>query len=327
MEDTATVATEGGVETTETEVQGTSTDDLEKLIAPQEPEAETDSDLTAESSEEGEKDAEEQGPELLQFEFGGNKMTVEKDQIPQELAEKVQSFGKDIWSDYTKKSSAIADQRKSLETAQAAVDKISTLQGEELDKYTEGIGIRLQGERVQAELAEYAKVDFNALYDENPDTWRKHTDARADLRAKLQTLSGEYDTVTRETAQKNQDFQKAQADETARRSKEGEVQIEKQIKGFTAKADKVVDYVVKTYGTPKAVAETWRLNPAAAVMAYKAMMLDEMQANLKKKPAPRQVVPVKPMKGKGGTATKDLAKVQDPEEYRRLRIKELRKGA
>ena len=294
MEDEATGA-ESAVEietpdTPEVEATEVEADDVE-LDASEEA-TETDADDDAEVSEDGEDDSEDQDPEIVEFDFGGNKMQLPKGSVPDELAEQIDKFTKGTWSDYTKKSQEIAESRKSLEAREGAVQKLESMNGEVLDSYA-------TGRQLKAEIEQLQGVNLQALWQSDPDQARRVSDT-------LSAKQAQFQTTVNDVAQKEQELTQAQSAEMERRKDEGKQLIERQSPGFeTLRKDDVVTYAVEKLGVdPDAAKDEWALNPAMTLAVEKAMMFDRMQAKAKK-PAtkPTQAKPVKPVAKKGGTRT------------------------
>lgn len=246
-----------------------------------------------------EEEGTEEEDEDIEFDFGGNKLSVKKSQIPPELAEKVGKFAKDTWADYTRKSQSVAEQAKALEAQKAAVEKFSSLHGKALEAYSKGLHIR-------SELEQLSQVDLNALWQSEPDRARRISDVISQKRA-------EFQNIVSEVARQENEIAEHQKAETARLIEDGKKAVLKRIPDFEQHASEVIEYAVKEFGIPQKDAEQWALNPAAAVAMHKAMMFDRLQATAKKtaKPTQAPVKPVTPIKGKGGNASLDLVKDAD----------------
>jgi len=264
-------------------------------------------------SEDGEGE-EEEGPGEWEFDFGGNALRVPKDKIPAELAEQVQTFGKGLWSDYTRKSQGIAEQAKSLQAREAAIQQMNSLQGEALNTYSTGLALR-------QEIEQLSQVNVNELWQSDPDRARQISDT-------INKKQAQFNDIVNRVSQYETQLNQTQAYETARRAEEGKRAIESRIKGFSKQAADVVEYVTKTYGIPKHEAETWPLNPAAAEMAYKAWQYDQLQAKTKKAASPKvekvPVKPNKPFKSNSGAGRKDPDKMS-VDEWVRWRRNQLEK--
>lgn len=268
--------------------------------APAEEHAEAPSPAPTDQVEAGEgEEAEPEAPEEVEFDFGGNKLRVPKGSIPDEIAEQLDRFTKGTWRDYTTKSQEIAEARKAVEAERSVVQKLSDLRGEALTAYSQGLQLRSEIEQLQ-------KVDLASVWQSDPDRARQISDALSAKQAAFQrTVAqvGEYET--RATAEEQQ--------HVARLTEEGRSKVLKLAKGFDEAA--VVDYAIKTYGISEEQARQWPLNPAGAVMAWKAMQYDRLQAKAvpaAKPPAP-PTTPVKAISGRSAPAAKEPDKMSDDE--------------
>lgn len=270
-------------------------------------ETETDA-AESEGDEEGEDDETE--PETIEFDFGGNKLEIPKDQVPKELVGKIDEFSKNLWSDYTKKSQANAETAKQLEARQQSLAKIESLGGEALEAFT-------QGKSIKAELEQLNAVNVQALWQSDPDRARQLTDLKAQKSAQLQEIIATVD-------QYESQLDATRQQEAARLSQEGESVLNRKYKNFSSEiAPKLIDYVVQNHGMNKDEAEQWRVNPRMTEMAYKAMLYDQMRQANTPKSKPKQAKPVKAVKnaGKGRSVSSDPNKWSDAEWNKALGIK------
>lgn len=278
-------------------------DGVTDLDKPQEADAEADAEPEAkEAKTEAEDEAEaEPAVKMREFDFGGNKLEVEADSIPPELGDRLEKFSKDIWSDYSRKSEAIAAEKKEVSTQREAVAKLSDMNGEMLQTYSYGLQIR-------SDIAQLEAVDLKAEWASNPDRARQISDALSAKQAEFQNIIakvGEQETAM--TAERQEDI--------SRRTEEGEAALDKYHKGFSVTAaPEVVKYVQDAYGFSAEEAAKYRLNPAVTQMAHKAMLYDRMQARAAK-PAPVPgAKPVKAMKAAGAAGgTSNPEKMSDAE--------------
>jgi hypothetical protein len=246
---------------------------------------------------EGEAEGEAESVEEIEFDFGGNKKKWAKGTPIDQIADEISQFTKGTWSDYTRKSQEVAEQRKALETREKVVEKLQTLNGQALEEFSRGKAVRHELEQLQ-------KIDINALWQSNPDQARRVSDA-------ISAKTAEFNSIVNKVSTLEGELTRAQQTEFARRIEEGKAAVEKRVPGFATKhLAEVIEYVVKEHGYPKEVAERdWPKDPAGAVMAYKAMLYDRMQAQAKqaaRAPKPQQqATPITPPKaGRGGTAQK-----------------------
>ena len=259
--------------------------------------------VAEDSHPETEEGEEQEEVEMMDFDFGGNKLSVPKDSVPEELASEIDRFTKGTWSDYTKKAGAVAEATKSLEARESAVQKLEQLHGETLDTYGRGIAIK-------KELEQLGTVDLTSLWQSDPDQARRVSDTISQKQA-------EFNSIIAEVSKQENNLSQARTVETKRRMDEGEKIVEKQIPGFGAKVPEVTEYVTQNFGVSKADAEQWALNPGGAIMAYESMLYRKMTAKAKSKARPvvPDAVPVKPMKTKGGKQVRPLNGNISADEY------------
>jgi hypothetical protein len=264
---------------------------------------------TEDGDQEGEDEEEAEDEEELEFDFGGNKLTVPKGKIPEELAAKVQTFSKEIWADYTRKSQEIGERSKSLEAREGAVEKMVGLNDEALSIYSRGLHLR-------QELEQFAKVDMEQLWQSDKDRARRVSDAHAAKQAELQNIVSTLSA-------KEQELSQAQTAEAARRMEEGRTRVTKTVKNFDEKA--LVDYAVSR-GMPESDAKQWPVNPLLAEMAWESMMYRRMRTEAgRKKPAPTKAPaadtkPVKALPSKGKARAAPDAEKLSTDAWMKLRM-------
>lgn len=232
-------------------------------------------------------------PEEIEIDLGGNKVRVPKGALPDEVVEQIDKFAKGTWSDYTRRSQEVAEQRKAIEARAEVVERLSSLTDEQLTLYSRGQNIRGELEQLQA-------LDVNQMWQSDPDRARRVSDRIAALTSEFSKTVGELSAKEREAAQ-------AREHEVQRVREHGRAAIEKRIPGFSQKVTEVVDYVHQTYGIDRAALERdWPMNPATAELAYKAMMYDRMKS-ARPKQAAKPVAPVAPVKA--GKAPADVSRM------------------
>lgn len=242
-----------------------------------------------------EDEGDEEGVEEIEFDFGGNKLKVRKDQIPEEIAAKVDEFSKGIWSDYTRKSGEIAETRKALEADKQVVEQLKSVNSDMLSAYSEGMSVRRELEQLQA-------IDLNSMWQSEPDRARRISDAIAQKQAQFQSAVSKVDQLER------QSHQDQQAD-VSRRAEAGRQAVMKAVPNFDEKA--LVEYAVKSGIEPES-AKNWAVNPQVAILAHKAMLYDKMTAAASKPKQSAQAAPVVPVPNKGTAKGKpDLVKDAD----------------
>lgn len=261
-----------------------------------------------------ETEAEGEEAEELEFDFGGDKLRVKKGEIPEEVAQRLDQFTKGLWSKFTRENQSLAETRKQVEAAQAAVAKLSTLSEEGLAIYSEGM-------QVSRELEQLRAINLDALWQSDPDQARRVSDA-------ISRKSAEYERVMARAQEHGTKRTQAEAAEIARREEEGRKRVAQRIKGFNEKVEaEVIEYATKTYGMAPEIAKRWPENPDGFDMAWKAMQWDRMQAQaaraVAKPPAPA-AAPVAPIKGRSAPAAKSPDQMSD-DEWVRWRNQQLAK--
>jgi len=175
-------------------------------------------DQASDDSEDQEEQSEEKTDEFYEFDFGGNKKQFAKKNMPLELAEEMQAFGKNLESAHTKRSQDVAEHKKSLEAREQAIQKLQGMHGDTLQEYSKGLQLR-------QDIAELQKVDVQTLWQTNPDDARKISDAISQKTAEFNQTVQQVSLLEQSQAQQGQQ-------EIARRADEGVKQVEKRIPGF-----------------------------------------------------------------------------------------------
>lgn len=229
--------------------------------------------------------------EVIEFDFGGNKLEIPKDQVPVELAEKISDFTKETWADYTRKSQAVSEAQSGLDTQRQHLDQMMSLQGEALEYYSRGLQLRDEIQRL-SDMQEQ-------LWVTNPDMARRNSDTLSRMQLDLQ-----------QTVQAVQHFEnELQSQHETRRAEDvetGKARLSKYRENFeTEIVPQVVDFVVENFGfTTEEAKANWALNPEMTIMAYESMLYRQMQAEAAKprtEPAKR-ATPVTSVRSRGGGA-------------------------
>jgi len=258
--------------------------DLDEPVSLDDLEAQDDQDGNPEDEDDGEGEEE---PEVIEFDFGGNKYVVKASDITPEAAEGVQKFAKDIWADFTKKSQVNADQARVLKERMEVLEKIETLGGEALNAFT-------RGKSIKAEIEQLSTVNLQQLWQSEPDRARQISDL---LSAKQAELQGIIQTVEQYEGQITHERQA----ELERRAQEGTQLLDRKFKGFSKEIAPKLERYVQENGISAHEASQWSLSPVIAEFAYKAMLYDQMRVAGKPKAAPKATSnPVKAMKNGGG---------------------------
>jgi hypothetical protein len=267
---------------------------------------------TGAEGEEGEQQAEPEAPEEVEFDFGGKKLRIPKGAVPDELAAELDRFTKGTWQDYTRKSQAVAEQTKVVEAEKAAVQRLASLEGEKLETYARGLSLR-------QEVEQLSQVDIERLWQSNPDQARMISDRLNMKQRELHSVASQVAAAEAAIEQERHKASEAETQLASRRAEEGRKTVAAQIKGFDEAA--LVEYASKAYGVDPEVAKAqWPHNPAGAVIAWKAMQYDRMQASAAKavKPTPTPATPMKTVVAKNAASTLDWDRMS-PAEFARRR--------
>jgi hypothetical protein len=233
----------------------------------------------------GEDDAE---PEDIEIDLGGTKYRFAKAGLPDDLAAKVQDFGKSLYSDYIAKTQGIAEQRQAIQAQKEDLDKLSLLNGEVMGKYAHG---QAMAARLQQLRGQYS----DDMWRSNPDNARRLSDAIAAAERDFQAAVQDVGQAERALIDQREQSRTAAAER-------GRAYVERKIQDFAKIENDLVDYVRREYGISERDAKNWALSPEVTTMAVKAMRYDQLQAKAKAagKPAAKAATPVTPVKGTGG---------------------------
>lgn len=246
-------------------------------------ETEEDADETGDAEDEtgdADEDGEDTENEMLEFDFGGNKLEVPKGSVTPELAAKIDEFTKGTWSTFTKGQQDNVERTKSLDAREGTVAKLAALNGEALQTYSYGLQLR-------SEIAQLTQVDLNTLWQSEPDRARQISDV-------LGAKQAEFEQVLAKVGEQERAVIEQEQENSSRLVDEGKAYLDKHIKNFTTeKAESLVSYVTETYGMPREQAERWAINPVVTRMAYKAMLFDRQTKAARPTAKPQQAKPVK----------------------------------
>ena len=269
--------------------------------------AEQDDGQSEASEGDGGEPGDQDEPEEIEFTFGNEKVAFAKGDLPPEVVEKLDSFTKGTWADYTRKSQEVSEQRKAVEAAKQSADKLLNMSQEMLATYAQGETLKAGMQQIQSQLTD-------ELWQRDPDRARQLDNQLARTRTAFQQSL---------TKLSQQEAQTAEAQQTQRREavEAGSAQLRKDVPNFDAELPKVIDFAVKEMGIDRKTAEAdYALNPTITKWAYEAMKYREMRAKAaagSKRPA--QTTEVKATKGQGASKpTRDPAKMS-MEEYAKWR--------
>lgn len=213
-----------------------------------------------------------------------------------------------LQADYTRKTQTVAEERKAVEAEKAMVKQRAEFQetfAKDFAKY----------HNVQDELAKYEKVDWNALFQADPNQANR-------LQFQYNQLKDQRDNLGRELTQKQQQRQFEAQQETAKQVEQGRAELAKRIPNWSPEtARKVSDFAVKTYGfTAEEVGAI--VDPRAVEALYHASIgkqFLERQRTQASKPQQPEAQPVPQVGAKRTAPTTNLYRITDPEKWAKIR--------
>lgn len=265
-------------------------------------------DEVAENEEGGSQSSQEQGEEETdELDVDGEKFA-----LPKSAAEKLKQRMM-MHDDYTRKTQAAAEDRKAITAEREQFQKEVQAQQEFLSDRAKVIALDNQ-------LAEYEKLDWNALVDQDPIAVQKLQLQRDQLlRAKAEAMQ----TIT----QKQQEYGLKEQQAIAKQVQEAEVFVQREISGWSEKrGEQLKEYAAKAgVSMSQDVAKTLIANPALFVIMDKAEKFDQLvnkQAAKKPVQTAPQAKPVPRLNGSNSGAQKDPANMTDREfaDWRRKQI-------
>jgi hypothetical protein len=248
------------------------------------------------SQEQTEEAPEEDG----ELEVDGKKFTLPKSTVEKLKAERL------MQADYTQKTQAAAEERKSIAAEREQVQR----QAKEQQQYVQEMAAVVA---IDQQLAQYTALDWNALIESDP--------VRAmQLQQQQKALEGQRSTAQQSLTQKQQQFALEKQQSFAKQIQDADDYMSREIPGFkTGRNDELAKYAAGIGMSPEATAKAIIKNPVIAKLLHKADLYDKLLA--KQTPKPPPVAEAKPAIRVGSNATvkKDPTKMTDAEfaAYRR----------
>ena len=243
-------------------------------------------DIDADDSEEDDSEIEE---ELEEVDINGKSY-----RIPKDLKSNIM-----MQQDYTRKTQEVAEQRKALESEQGRIRNIEASQQKHFKTYAEITSI-------DAQLAEYKEVDWNAAYTENPQLAQQHQFRHGQL---------EKERSEKENTLKEQESQalNEQQGRTAQQLEQSQRRLASEIKGWSGDTAKNVASKASELGFTKDFLHALNTGvfPDSVPMIkalHKAAEYDKMVSSAKKiqKTQPIDIKPTKRVKGGNSSSRKDI---------------------
>jgi hypothetical protein len=239
-------------------------------------------------SESGDEQAEEED----EIEVDGKKFM-----LPKSAAEKLKSE-RLMQADYTRKTQEVAESRRQVEQYHESVRAQAEMQQAYVNEIAEVTAIDKQ-------LAEYAKLDFQALILQDPVQAMQ-------LQHQHQVLLNARATAANNITQKQQQQNWEAQQETAKSLQEGQAVLARDIKGWSPElAQKLVNYGAEIGFKKERLSSI--TDPSVVKLLHKAYLFDQ----LSKKPAASKVEtqekPVTRIAAKSSGAQKDPDKMSSDE--------------
>jgi hypothetical protein len=214
--------------------------------------------------------------------------------IPKDLKSNIM-----MQQDYTRKTQEVAEQRKALESEQGRIRNIEASQRQHFKTYAEITSI-------DAQLAEYKEVDWNAAYNENPQLAQQHQFRHGQL---------EKERSEKENTLRKQESQvlNEQHSRIAQQLEQSQRRLASEIKGWSGDTAKNVASKASELGFTKDFLHALNSGvfPDAVPMIkalHKAAEYDKMVSSAKKiqKNQPIDIKPTRRVKGGNSSVRKDI---------------------
>ena len=251
-------------------------------------------DIDADNSEEHDGPSDDDGEPEIEEELEEVDINGKSYRIPKDLKSNIM-----MQQDYTRKTQEVAEQRKALESEQGRIRNIEASQQQHFKTYAEIASI-------DAQLAEYKEVDWNAAYKENPQLAQQHQFRHGQL---------EKERSEKENTLKEQESQalNEQQGRTAQQLEESQRRLASEIKGWSGDTAKNVASKASELGFTKDFLHALNTGvfPDAVPMIkalHKAAEYDKMVSSAKKiqKTQPIDIKPTKRVKGGNSSSRKDI---------------------
>jgi hypothetical protein len=222
----------------------------------------------AASQEQTEEDEEE-------IEVGDRKFS-----LPKSAAEKLKTE-RMLNADYTQKTQTLAEDRKGLAAEREQHERHQV----EAQQY---IGELAKVQSIDARIAEYKALDWDALSDNDPITFQK-------LDRQMRVLEGSRAEAVQAITQKQNSNALAEQQSLAKQVQEADAYFKREIPGWSAeRSTRVQKYAIEQGISADALFQAVVRNPALAKVLHKAELFDQLE---KKQSAakPKPVIQEKPV--------------------------------
>jgi len=238
-------------------------------------------------------------PDEVEEELEGVKLKGKKDLLDKIKQERL------LHRDYTQKTMSLADERKAFEADREQDKQMRQVHNTFLKEAA-------QMQAVEDRLQAFQKLDWNAAIAQDQQQAQKWQIEFSQLQARRAELMGSL-------TQKQQQMQQAQQHEIAKRARDAQAYLQREIKDWSPTKDVELANFAKAKGIdPQRFAMAMLNDPALAVALNDAMELDKFKKQRAAKP---KAEPPKPVPRVGGTAASNTKSPSDmtPTEYAKWR--------
>lgn len=186
-------------------------------------------------------------------------------------------------SDYTKKTQEVANERKTVESERQTIQKIREAHQKEFKAYAEVYNLDTQ-------LAEYAKIDWNKLLQEDQGSYLA-------LDREFKTLQDRKNQRLQEINKIESERSQTQQQEAAKREEETRQTLSRDIKNWSIDTEsKLTDYA-KSRGVPEeAIKGAIKYDAVAVKILHESYLYQQLLKKATQKPKnPTPPAPIKPI--------------------------------
>lgn len=246
---------------------------------------------------------------VTEDELGELDVDGEKFALPKKVAERLNSE-RMMNADYTRKTQALAEDRRQLESQSESLAKQYQEQQQFIQDHARVVALNDQ-------LAAYEKLNWHELIQQDPQQAMVYQQQQRELER-------QRDEAQSSIAQKQQQFALNEQQSLAKRVQEAKAYVEREIPGWTNERDtQLQQYAQKIGLNDKELGPTMIKHPVLFSLLHKAEMYDRLaKAQPKQTQQAPQAKPV-PKVGANKTVQKDPSAMTDREyaEWRRTQIR------
>lgn len=218
---------------------------------------------------------------------------IEFNQKQYKLPKDIAAAVRDMQKDYTVKTQTVAEQRKAFEA--------------QVQFHQQNIQDVAQVHALNNQLAEFSKVDWNALSAEDPVKAQQ-------LFFYKQQIEDTRNQLAQTISQKSQESALERQQALAKRIEESESVLKRDIKDWSPELEsKIVNFVGATYNISKAEIDEVKYNPAIMKLLHDAYVGKQIIQKQTAKPKIVQAQPVTTLSTKGVRTGKNPAEMTDAE--------------